>query len=78
MKSAREAAEEIRVARKAMIVFTSKMTPIKFESQNDLKSELISRRVICVDTKAGADITKEVLALMNKAFKARQKAQGKK
>ena len=76
MKSAKEAAEQIRAARKAKIVLISKMTPIKFESQNDLKSELISRRVMCVDRRAGADITKEVLDIMNKGFKARKKAQG--
>ena len=68
MKSAKEAAEQIRAARRAKIVLISKMTPIKFESQNDLKSELISRRVMCVDRRAGADITKEVLDIMNKAL----------
>lgn len=77
MKSALEAAEQVRAARKAQIVLVSKMTPIKFESRLDLKSELVSRRVMCVDRKAGADITKEILDIMNKAFKARQKAQGK-
>ncbi len=75
--SAREAAQEIMKARKAKMVIISKMSPIKFETGGDPQDELIRRRVMCADKKSGADITKAVLELMNKKYKARKKAQGK-
>jgi len=77
MISAREAAQEIMKARKSKIVLISKMSPIKFETENDIKDELISRRVMCVDRKAGANITADVLKLMNEKYAARKKARGK-
>ena len=74
MLSAREAANEIRKERGAKVVLVSKTAPIRFESENDLKDELLNRRVISIGGKA--DITNDVLKRMNAAYKARKKALG--
>lgn len=74
MISARMAASKIMRARGAKLVLVSKMGKIRLDTENDFKDELINRRVLV--SARDLDITEEVIAEMNKAYKARKKAAG--
>lgn len=75
MKGAREAAEEIRQKRGAIMVVISKLGPIKSESKEQLDADHVFRRVLCCAREA--DITDEVLAAMNAWYKANRRDDGK-
>jgi Skp family chaperone for outer membrane proteins len=74
MKGAREAAEEIRRKRGAVMVIISKLGPIKSESEKQVELDQVFRRVLCCDKEA--DITDDVLDAMNAWYKQNRREDG--
>ncbi len=74
MKGTRQEAAKVMAERGASMVLISKMGPMKFENDEELKEEYIFRRVLCCDP--AHDITEEVLARMNKWWKENKGASG--
>ena len=72
MIAAKEQAEIVRKNRGAFVVIISKLSPVVFKTDNDIKDELVSRRVLAHDP--NIDITKEVIKRMNAAYKKAKKA----
>ena len=74
LRGAKTYAEELMIARKAHMVIATKVGPIKLENQADMQDELLRRRVIC--HVKGANITPDVMKMMNDEYAARKKKKG--
>lgn len=74
MKGARQEAQKVMKEKGASMVLISKMGPMVFENDQELKDEYVFRRVLCSDP--AADITEEVMKRMNDWWKAHKKPDG--
>jgi len=69
IQGAQTEARKIMRKRGALMVLITRTGPLQINDQNDLKDEILFRRVLVADPKASLDITKEVLEAMNKWFR---------
>ena len=71
LKDAKAAAEQVMTQKGADYVLVSRVGPITLESEKDLTAEYVGRRVLAWKDPA-ANVTKDVVALMNEWYKKRR------
>lgn len=71
LKDAKSAAEQVMTQKDADYVLVSRVGPITLESEKDLTAEYVGRRVLAWKDPA-ANITKDVVDLMNDWYKKRR------